>query len=346
MNRLLLPAHAQTRRQRLAVLRRALPAARDELRMFAAEEEAIGRLELRTVRLRLLRKLRIRLREAPQYEPRPLHMPARYAQPRHLPYFPTIALVTTTRDAGTFLGATVRSVLDQRYPRLQYVIQDAGSTDQTPGILERWRGRLHHVGCDADRGPAQGLNRGFARTDGDILGSLSGDDLLLPGALAFVADFLDRHPDVDVVYGHRLLIDADGFEVGRWVLPAHSDRVLGWACYVPPETLFWRRRLWERVGAAFDEQFQLSHYWDLLLRFRAAGARIVRLPRFLGACRLHLHRRSNSALVHQAADEGQRLRHRSHGRTVTGAEVAWRTAGYQLRAAACHALYEKGWLAC
>ena len=79
---------------------------------------------------------------------------------------------------------------------------------------------------------------------------LNADDLLLPGTLHYVASYFQRHRDVEVIYGHRVIIDEQDREIGRWVLPPHDADVLRWADYVPQETLilFWRRRLWERTG--------------------------------------------------------------------------------------------------
>ena len=94
-----------------------------------------------------------------------------------------------------------------------------------------------------------------------MLAWLNGDDLLLPGAIEYVAHFFEQHPEVDVVYGHRIVIDADGREVGRSILPPHDDGVLSWADFVPQEALFWRRRIWERVGARIDESFQFAMDW-------------------------------------------------------------------------------------
>lgn len=85
------------------------------------------------------------------------------------------------------------------------------------------------------------------------------DDLLLPGALSTVADYFARHPDVDVVYGDRLLIDRNGMEIGRWIMPGHDNTVLSWVDYIPQETLFWRRRIWDKTGAQVDESFRVCH---------------------------------------------------------------------------------------
>ena len=92
---------------------------------------------------------------------------------------------------------------------------------------------------------------------------LNSDDLLLPGALSYVARFLHNHPEVDLVYGHRVLIDELGREIGRQVIPRHSDRVLSWADFIPQETAFWRRAAWDRAGGTIDESFRYAIDWDL-----------------------------------------------------------------------------------
>src|SRR5262249_31682147 len=151
---------------------------------------------------------------------------------------------------------TLLSVASQAYPALEYVIQDAGSTDGTLEILRRHSGVVTHWESTPDAGQAAALNRAFARTTGEIMGYLNADDILLPGALHYVARAFADRPDVEVVYGHRILIDEDDREIGRWVLPPHDDGALAWADYVPQETLFWRRGLWERVGGSFDERYE------------------------------------------------------------------------------------------
>jgi hypothetical protein len=83
-----------------------------------------------------------------------------------------------------------------------------------------------------------------------------------------------------------VVIDERDLEVGRWVLPPHDDEALTWADFIPQESLFWRRSLWERVGGAVDESLAFALDWDLILRFRAVGSRFARIPRFLGALRI------------------------------------------------------------
>lgn len=273
--------------------------------------------------------------------PRPVRVPRWYHRPAALTNPPPVTVVTPSFNQGRYLERTLRSVLDQNYPRLEFVVQDGGSTDATREVLDRYRPRLARAAMRRDNGQSHAINLGFAGTTGEIMAYLNSDDLLLPGSLSAVAAYFEGHPEVDAVYGHRVVIDADDNELGRWVLPAHDPEVLRWADYVPQETLFWRRRLWDKVGG-IDESFRFAMDWDLLLRFQDAGARIVRLPRFLGAFRVHHTSKTVTAVTRVGAQEMAQLRRRCHGRDVTEAEVVAATRGYLWRHSVLNRLYELG----
>jgi glycosyltransferase involved in cell wall biosynthesis len=279
-----------------------------------------------------------------QYPPRPLRLPVRYNQTPCPANPPAIAVVTPSFQQGAFLGRTLRSVLDQSYPRLEYVVQDGGSRDESLAVLERHGARLHSWESTPDAGQADALNRGFARTTGPIMAYLNADDILLPGTLAHVAGFFATHPAVDVVYGHRILIDEHDQEIGRWVLPSHSDLALVWQDFVPQETLFWRRRLWERAGGGVATDYRFALDWELLLRFRAAGAHFARLPRFLGAFRVHADQKTARQLHDIGRSEIERLHLRQHGRVLSEADIARRVRPYLRRHLIVVGLYRLGLL--
>jgi glycosyltransferase involved in cell wall biosynthesis len=289
--------------------------------------------EMRLLRPRLIPSPRLGVLR--QHVPRPLTIPASYFNVEPPAPTPTISIVTPCLHQGRFLERTLASVIGQRYPALEYVVQDGGSTDQTLDILRRFDPPVSWV-SGPDRGQADAINRGFVRTSGQIMGWLNSDDLLLPGALAIVARYFSGHPDVDVVYGNRLVIDERDQKIGSWIMPRHSNRALGLADYVPQETLFWRRRAWEAVGGQVDESFRYALDWDLLLRFKAAGATIVRLPRFLGAFRVHDDQKT---LVDSeiGAAESKHLLLRIHRRELSRREVLARLAPYLARHLAAHA---------
>ena len=251
---------------------------------------------------------------------------------------PRIAIVTPSYQQGQFIERTIRSILDQGYPKLEYHVQDGGSTDATREVLERHADRLTWD-SQRDTGQTQAINRGFSRVSGDIMAWVNSDDILLPGALAYVADYFATHPAVDVIYGHRLLIDVDDLQIGRWMVPRHNDYVLSWADYVPQETLFWRRRIWEKVGGRVDESFRFAMDWDLLLRFRDADARFVRVPRFLGGFRIHPQQKTSAAINEVGFAEMSRLRERVLGRVPTQGEIGKAVLPYLVR----HIMVDMQW---
>jgi FkbM family methyltransferase len=271
------------------------------------------------------------------YPPKPLRVPSRYPRTAPPDPAPTISIVTPSFQQGRFIERTVHSVVAQGYPALEYFVQDGGSTDETVDILHRLDGVLTGWASEPDRGQADAINRAFHRTSGEIMAWLNSDDLLLPGALAYVSRHFAAHPDVDVVYGHRLMIDEADGQIGAWVLPRHDDRALTFADYVPQETLFWRRSIWEAAGGCVDPSFGYALDWDLLLRFREANATMVRLPRFLGAFRIHAEQKT-SAANELGLEEMTRLRERVHGRAVSIDEVLIRLRPYFLRHIGVHTL--------
>jgi glycosyltransferase involved in cell wall biosynthesis len=300
---------------------------------FDDHDRARRRLRPLLARVRSWTKPRIGILR--QYPPKPLMVPARYFRTEPPHPAPTISIVTPSFRQGRFLARTLYSVVSQNYPALEYVVQDGGSTDETLEVLHRYDGVLTAWASEKDSGQACAINRGFCRTTGEIMAWLNSDDLLLPGSLAYVARYFAEHREVDVVYGHRIMVDENDGQIGSRILPRHDDRVLTLADFVPQETLFWRRRIWEAAGGRVDPSFGFALDWDLLLRFREAGATIVRLPRLLGAFRVHDEQKTSVAEILGVA-ECARLRQRVHGRTVSTEEVLERLRPYLLRHVVVH----------
>jgi hypothetical protein len=294
-------------------------------------------LGMKSVYRRTLGQITPRLGVLHQHPAAPLCVP-RMAVPPPTPA-PRISIVTPSFQQGVFIERTLRSVLEQDYPNLEYFVQDGGSKDGTVAILERYAARMSGYDSSLDQGQSQAINRAFVRTTGEIMAWLNSDDVLFPGALAYVADYFARHPEVDVIYGHRVLIDEEDREIGRWILPPHEDYILSWADFVPQETLFWRRSLWARVGGSIDESFRFAMDWDLLLRFRDAGARFARVPQFLGGFRVHAAQKTTAGISEIGFAEMDRLRERALGRIPTHFEIRKAMARYMLR----HTATDLGW---
>jgi glycosyltransferase involved in cell wall biosynthesis len=270
--------------------------------------------------------------------PELLRVPTYYLRTTPKRDAPAVSIVTPSYEQGRYLERTIYSVLNQNYPQLEYVVQDGGSSDETKEVLERFDGNLSHWASEHDDGQADAINRGFAHTSGEIMAYLNSDDLLLPGSIAYVANYFVTHPEVDAVYGHRILIDEHDRQIGSWVLPPHDGETLAFADYIPQETLFWRRELWERAGGRIDPGLRFALDWDLLLRFRDVGAKMVRLPRFLGAFRVHAEQKTTRELEVCEA-ETRILQRRVLGRALSDEEINVRVRPYLRRHVLYHTLH-------
>ena len=254
-----------------------------------------------------------------QYEPRPIAWDPRLRKVGGVAdaLLPKIGVVTPSYGQPAYLESTILSVLNQDYPKLLYVVQDGASKDASPQIIERYAARLHGWASEPDRGQADAVRKGFARIEAslgpeDVMAWFNSDDLVAPRALRFVANYFARHPEVDVVYGHRIIIDEQDREVGRWIMPRHEADSIEWIDYVPQETLFWRKRAWDLTGG-IDPSFQFALDWDLLARFRQAECKIVRLPYFLGCFRVHSQQKTSQTIHTTGAQEMAIIRQRFHG---------------------------------
>jgi glycosyltransferase involved in cell wall biosynthesis len=243
----------------------------------AAQGERLEHLE-ELVRDRMSRSLRgalsPQLWNFRQHVPRLLNLPESYAAATTPENAPRIAIVTPHFKQEHFLKATIESVLSQGYSNLAYCVQDAGSGEETRALLESYSDRLLWY-SEPDSGQAQAINRGFQHVSGDLMAYLNSDDMLLPGTLEYVARAFQSNPEIDLVYGHRIYVDSRGLEIGRAVLPPHDPETLKWMDYIPQETLFWRRSVWDAVGP-MDESFRFALDWNFIARAIQAGFRFKR----------------------------------------------------------------------
>jgi glycosyltransferase involved in cell wall biosynthesis len=199
---------------------------------------------------------------------------------------PTISIVSPSFQQAPVLEMAMRSVLLQDYPKLEYVVMDGGSTDGSCEIIERYAARLKHFESAKDGGQADAVKRGFDRTSGEIMAYLNSDDVLAPGALAFVGQYFAEHPEVDCIYSHRVIVRADNTVSGYWILPPHNNWLIRRWDWIPQETCFWRRRLYDAVGGIDPTVQSFGIDYGLFVRFMA-HTKMRRLNRFLGAFREH-----------------------------------------------------------
>lgn len=180
-----------------------------------------------------------------------------------------ISLVTPNRNGAEFLERTLVSVLDQRYPNLEYVVVDGASTDGSLEIIERHRPRLAGVISEADRGHTEAINKGFGLTRGEVMGWINSDDMLLPGCLSAVNEVFRSFPDVEWITGRATAMTEDDI-----VYTVREARPWSWLRFlggdhrhIQQESTFWRRSLWDKAGGRLSTDHELASDFELWTRF-------------------------------------------------------------------------------
>ncbi|MEM7552633.1 MAG: FkbM family methyltransferase [Cyanobacteria bacterium P01_A01_bin.84] len=215
--------------------------------------------------------------------------------------WPKISVVTVTLNQGEYLEETIRSILLQGYPNLEYIILDGGSTDNTPAILNRYHSELAYCLSEPDKGQSNAINKGFNQATGEILAWLNSDDRYLRDTLFRVAIAFDTY-NTDIIAGGCQLIQGNQpqpFETHHNLMPLGKsvplplDRLLDidncWQkaeFFYQPE-VFWTRQIWEKSGAALDENLYYSMDYELWVRMAINKAKITHIPDPLALYRVH-----------------------------------------------------------
>jgi|SRR6516165_3382699 len=176
--------------------------------------------------------------------------------------FPKITIVTPSFNRGQFIEQTIRSVIDQEYPNLEYFVFDGGSTDGTVSILEKYNEHIDFWTSAPDKGQAAAINNGFAKANGEILTWLNSDDTYEPGVLTEVAKAFQELPDADVISGRCRIWYGDSRD--QLVAPSPLRRLgdflkirtnwMSGRLIVQPEAFF-RHSAFEKVGRIREELF-------------------------------------------------------------------------------------------
>lgn len=196
------------------------------------------------------------------------------APPAGAAAWPKISIVTPNYNYADLIETTLRSVLVQNYPNLEYIVIDDGSTDASVDIIRKYGAQLGHWEHHANQGQYSTINKGFARATGEICGWINSDDIYLPWTLRSVGAVFAQFPEVDWIIGHPSRIqDGTVHAVGKLVpYPRELLRAglfhggpggLGW---IQQESCFWRRSLWEKAGGLRPE-FRYAADYELWTRF-------------------------------------------------------------------------------
>jgi glycosyltransferase involved in cell wall biosynthesis len=180
---------------------------------------------------------------------------------------PCVSIITPSYNQGRFLEETVRSVLLQGYPNLEYMVIDGGSTDESVEIIRRYADWLAYWVSEPDRGQVDAINKGFGRATGEILAWLNSDDTYVhPRTIFRVVDLFRQYPQVDAVTGAGMILTEDG----RWlrqteVLPTRSyyEQLRYRDTILQPATFF-RRKVLDSIP--IDESLHYTFDWDFFIR--------------------------------------------------------------------------------
>lgn len=197
-----------------------------------------------------------------------------------------VSIVTISFNQAEFLEEAILSVLEQDYDDIEYIVVDAGSTDGSVSIIQKYARRIANIILEPDQGPADGLNKGFAVATGDIMGFLNADDLLLPHAITKLVKAFCLNGSADVISGHALIIDESGNEIRRCYSDAYTALKAAYnAAFLMQPSTFFKADKFVVVGG-FNVK-NLSN-WDgeLWLDLYQKGASFLVINEFLSCYRL------------------------------------------------------------
>lgn len=200
-------------------------------------------------------------------------------------YMNLVSIVTPSYNQASYLEQTIQSVLEQDYPRIEYVVVDGASTDNSFEIIKRYNDRLAYWISEKDSGQAEAINKGFTRANGDILGWLNSDDYYLPGTVSAVVKCFEENPDVVMIYGDMMAVDEMGQTIN--VLKYKQLSLQDLLCFqiIGQPSVFFRRSALEKTGLLDTSfHFMLDHH--LWIRLTQQG-RILHVPQVWSAARYH-----------------------------------------------------------
>jgi len=217
--------------------------------------------------------------------------------------YPKISIVTPSYNQGKYLEATINSVIGQKYPNLEYIIIDGGSTDNSLEIIKKYEKHLAYWESTPDNGPAHAINKGFKRSTGEILAYLNSDDLYNSGAFEAVSELFLRHPEIDILYGDIKFIDEYGNDTRNprskvyKSIKVDFNMMASGIGIIPQQSSFWRRAVFFDVGM-FNETNKTCWDGEFFSDALIYGATLRNIPKELA--RFRIHRQSISNKYHQS----------------------------------------------
>jgi len=196
-----------------------------------------------------------------------------------------VSIITPSYNQASFIEQTMRSVLEQDYPSLEYFVMDGGSTDSSLEMIKKYASRLTGWVSENDRGQADAINKGFRQAGGEIVAWLNSDDYYLPGAIQRAAAVFEKDPQIGLVYGNVLSVDADGNSFNLQTFQQFNLLDLMSFHIISQPAVFIRRSVLEKAGLLDTTYHCLldHHLWLRMARL----APVVYISETLAAARYH-----------------------------------------------------------
>lgn len=208
------------------------------------------------------------------------------------PKYPKISLITPSYNQANYIKKTIDSVLSQKYPNLEYIVMDGGSTDGTIEILKKYGKKIKWI-SKKDNGQSDAINRGVQYLTGEFIGYLNSDDYLLENSLFKIAKFFTKNKNAFWTTGKCEIVDENNREVRRlityykniYLKYFRSEKLLYVINYISQPATFWRKELFKKIGY-FDEKLNYSMDYDFWIRI-AKKYKLYFIDEYLAAYRVH-----------------------------------------------------------
>lgn len=235
-----------------------------------------------------------------------------------------VSIVTPSLNQGRWLASALSSVVGQQYSNLQHVVMDGGSTDGSLKIIEEHSKNLHAYRSGTDRGQYDAINQGFMQTSAEIMGWLNSDDLHFPWTLSTVSEIFSAFPQIRwLTTCFPIVVDGRGMPIRCAEVNAYSRRGVlhgetlpgsqGFTLHgIQQESTFWRRDLWEQIGASIDIRYRLAADYDLWIRF-AKKAELYSVAVPLSAFRRHGNQKTSRDMDRYKSEALESFKHHGWG---------------------------------
>lgn len=210
--------------------------------------------------------------------------------------WPKISIVTPSYNQSQFIEETIRSVLLQGYPNIEYIIIDGGSTDNTIEVIKKYQQYIAYWVSEPDNGQSHALNKGFIRATGSLIGWQNSDDFYYPMAFQYAAKALQDHAEYDVFYGSRnyLNLNGDGKVTNDIHMSSFNLEEMIPNANISNQSLFFKKHIFQDgnfVDTTFEHCMDHEFFWRLIFK----GYRFVFVPEICGSYRLQPECKGNQS---------------------------------------------------